>query len=430
MLVGRRPFEAKTVTLILHQIIRVEAKPPRQINDTSPKELEKICLKALSKNINERYTTSHDFAQDIHDYLKQSDVDLTSKSAADSITNLSAQQSKGSLSGSASSRSKISDKPGMDSVSKVLESGAAILQSALVNSDKEFSLTRPLLEQQLSEIKENGPAKTRVLLALLPANPSYALELVDPMLVANPQDFLVIRQRLAPYSDIVIPILVQKSSLLPDSDNAMSLRIAGALAMWRPSSPLLDKMMFKLVEKLVAQDLIYLQEWAEIFKPLQKLLIHGLVSFGQDSSKSSSSRSYANAIALEYATDNERVLFHLFVSADKSKAKTILQKIVPLKDKMTPYLKRVRAAVVPSNNSQERLNSEIRKGMAASLQLALEDPEGFSIFTNTVDATSSTLAQSFVGELGVSPRMLSKKSRKKRSRHPSSIGSCLGRPRR
>ena len=412
MLVGRRPFEAKTVTLILEQIIRVEAKPPRQIKDTSPKELEKICLKALSKNINERYTTSHDFAQDIHDYLKQTDVDLSSKSAADSNTNLSAQQSKGTLSGSASSRSKISDTPGMDSVNKILESGASILQSALENSDKEFSLTRPLLEQQLSEMKENGPAKTRVLLALLPANPSYALELVDPMLAANPQDFLVIRQRLAPYSDILIPILVQKSTLLPDADNAMSLRIAGALAMWSPSLPLLDKMMFKLVEKLVTQDLIYLQEWAEIFKPLQKLLIHGLVSFGQDSSKSSSSRSYANAIALEYATDNERVLFHLFVSADKSKAKTILQKIVPLKDKMTPYLKRVRAAVVPSNNPQERLNSEIRKGMAASLQLALEDPEGFSIFTNTVDATSSTLVQSFVGELGVSPHMLFEKIQK------------------
>ncbi len=404
MLVGRRPFEAKTISLTLQQIIRVEAKPPRQINDSIPKELERICLKALSKNLNGRYLTGLDFSEDLHNYLRQTELIANMKSSVDSnAANLSGGTSLQSpLSGSA----KISQTPGMESVTKVLESGASILQSALANSDKEFSLTKPLLEQQLSDCKDDTNAKTRILLALLPADPSYAKELVKPLLAAKPQDFIVMRQRLAPYAEIVIPLLEQKFASLPDSDYATNLRIAGALAMWQPSSPLLDKMLPGIIGKLVAQDLIYLQEWSEIFKPLQKLLIHRLVSFGQDVSNSPANRNYANAVALEYASDNERVLFHLFVSADSETAKTILKKIVPLKDKMIAYLKRFRSAIVPATIHQEKVNAEIRKGMAAALQLALGDTEGFSIFANTIDATSRSQAQAFISVLGVSAQML------------------------
>ena len=411
LLVGRRPFEAKTISLTLQQIIRVEAKPPRQIKEATPKELERICLKALSKNCNDRYLTGLDFAEELHNYLKQTELVPSVKSIADSnATNRTQVASvKASSSGSVENQFNISEKPGMESVSKVLESGVSILQSALANSDKEFALTRPLLEQQLIDIKDDSNAKTRVLLALLPADPSYAKSLVEPLLLAKPQDFIVIRQRLAPYAEIVIPLLEQKFALLPESDGAKSLRVAGALALWKPASALLDKMLPSIVGKLVAQEFIYLPEWVEIFKPLQKLLIHKLVSFGQDISNSSTNRIHANAIALEYAIDNERILFHLFVSADSSMVDTIFKKIVPVKDKMTAYLKRFRSAVVTVNNSQERLNSEVRKGMAAALQLALNDPEGFSVFANAVDATARSTANSFIGLLGVKAEMVFEK---------------------
>src|SRR5262249_19517483 len=47
-LTGRRPFRGKTLSELLEQIPRVEPRPPRQIDDTIPKELELVCLKALS----------------------------------------------------------------------------------------------------------------------------------------------------------------------------------------------------------------------------------------------------------------------------------------------------------------------------------------------------------------------------------------------
>jgi serine/threonine protein kinase len=65
LLTGRLPFEALTDEELLEQIITVEPRPPRQIDDRISKELERICLKALAKRAAERYTTAKDFAEDL-----------------------------------------------------------------------------------------------------------------------------------------------------------------------------------------------------------------------------------------------------------------------------------------------------------------------------------------------------------------------------
>jgi serine/threonine protein kinase len=65
LLCGRRPFEAKTKDELEDQILHREAKPPRQVKDSIPQELERVCLKALSKRVNERYTTARDMADEL-----------------------------------------------------------------------------------------------------------------------------------------------------------------------------------------------------------------------------------------------------------------------------------------------------------------------------------------------------------------------------
>ena len=52
---GRRPFRADSQAELLEQITSYEPRPPRQYDDSIPKELERICLKALSKRASERY---------------------------------------------------------------------------------------------------------------------------------------------------------------------------------------------------------------------------------------------------------------------------------------------------------------------------------------------------------------------------------------
>ncbi len=79
LLTGRRPFQANTQEELLEQITNREVRPPRQWDDTIPKELERICLKALSKRASERYTTAKDLADDLRHFLAAASAEEKSK---------------------------------------------------------------------------------------------------------------------------------------------------------------------------------------------------------------------------------------------------------------------------------------------------------------------------------------------------------------
>ena len=76
LLTGRRPFSVmsldkdKARNQLLDLIVTTEARPPRQVDDIIPKELERICLKAMSKRAPDRYTTGRDMAEDLRAFLQ------------------------------------------------------------------------------------------------------------------------------------------------------------------------------------------------------------------------------------------------------------------------------------------------------------------------------------------------------------------------
>jgi class 3 adenylate cyclase/predicted ATPase len=65
MLCGRLPFRASNLRELLRQVRDDEPQPPRQLNRDIPPELERACLKALAKRLQDRYTTAADFAEDL-----------------------------------------------------------------------------------------------------------------------------------------------------------------------------------------------------------------------------------------------------------------------------------------------------------------------------------------------------------------------------
>src|SRR5262249_46647 len=69
LLTGRRPFHADIRDALLELLATVEVRPPRQIDDPRPRELERICLKALALRASERYTTAKDLAEDLRHIL-------------------------------------------------------------------------------------------------------------------------------------------------------------------------------------------------------------------------------------------------------------------------------------------------------------------------------------------------------------------------
>jgi serine/threonine protein kinase len=65
LLTGRRPFTADSLPELLDQIKTQEPRPPRQLDDAIPKELDRICLKTLAKRAADRYSTAADLADDL-----------------------------------------------------------------------------------------------------------------------------------------------------------------------------------------------------------------------------------------------------------------------------------------------------------------------------------------------------------------------------
>ncbi len=81
LLTGKRPFRGDSHAEVMEQITTTEPRPPRQADDTVPKELERICLKALSKRASERYSTAKDMADDLRLFLAEQTVNQRPSSA-------------------------------------------------------------------------------------------------------------------------------------------------------------------------------------------------------------------------------------------------------------------------------------------------------------------------------------------------------------
>ena len=62
LLTGRRPFDGGDRRKTIERIKTLEPRPPRQIDDSIPKELERMCLKALAKPLTDRYPTALDLS--------------------------------------------------------------------------------------------------------------------------------------------------------------------------------------------------------------------------------------------------------------------------------------------------------------------------------------------------------------------------------
>ena len=69
LLTGEPPFRG-TPARVVHQILEDEPRPPRQLNEAIPRDLETICLKTLAKDPRQRYPTAADLAADLRRWLR------------------------------------------------------------------------------------------------------------------------------------------------------------------------------------------------------------------------------------------------------------------------------------------------------------------------------------------------------------------------
>lgn len=82
MLCGSRPYEAKTAAALREQILHREPRPLRQVDSLIPPEVERICLKAMSKSIADRYATAGDMSADLRAWLSAGAGPVSNRTAA------------------------------------------------------------------------------------------------------------------------------------------------------------------------------------------------------------------------------------------------------------------------------------------------------------------------------------------------------------
>lgn len=72
MLTGEKPFPGEAIGAVMHNVLRTEPIPPRELNFAVPRSLEQVILKALSKNPNDRFPTGRAMAAALRESIQES----------------------------------------------------------------------------------------------------------------------------------------------------------------------------------------------------------------------------------------------------------------------------------------------------------------------------------------------------------------------
>jgi serine/threonine protein kinase/formylglycine-generating enzyme required for sulfatase activity len=126
LLVGRKPFRADSQAELREQVTSHEPRPLRQTDERIPKELERICFKALAQRASERYMTAQDMADDLRHFLAEQTFNQQSSGTGSRSTPVVPQPpstaTASDRSGSTSATTRTSDSPPLKIVPKGLRS--------------------------------------------------------------------------------------------------------------------------------------------------------------------------------------------------------------------------------------------------------------------------------------------------------------------
>lgn len=79
LLTGHKPFPGSSAREILQNVVLAIPRQPREVEAAIPAELERICLKALSKRASDRHTSADAFAEDLEMFLRPVAQPLTKR---------------------------------------------------------------------------------------------------------------------------------------------------------------------------------------------------------------------------------------------------------------------------------------------------------------------------------------------------------------
>ncbi|MDI7269899.1 MAG: serine/threonine-protein kinase, partial [Myxococcota bacterium] len=85
LLTGRRLFLGKNDYETVEQVRRAEIPPPAAVNPSVPRELERVALRALSRDLALRYQSAHEFGDDLYRFLFARGLKVSSFDIGDTV---------------------------------------------------------------------------------------------------------------------------------------------------------------------------------------------------------------------------------------------------------------------------------------------------------------------------------------------------------
>lgn len=420
MLTGRPPFQAANPMETLSQVLRRDAVPIRQLVPAVPRDLETICLKALRKEIDKRYDSANDLADDLQRWLDHEPIvarrvnrserawkwckrkPMVVASAATIVTLL--------VVGSLIFWERHNAAFAEGRVDALLKAKTARVNEIIGELDGYGHWANGPLRETFQTSSPGGNAKLHTGMALASHDTVARSYLADQLLLTSPTQFAFVRDALSGY--VTDEQIVEYWAIAQDPYQDANLRFQAACAVasfdtdaerWNDS-----EFQIFVATHLVSVLPTELQPWQDALSPVKEKLVEPLKRIYRDISAGDNARSFATDTLAEYLSDDVDGLFELLADANLSQFPPMFARIRNFQPKAIE-LAEEEIAMIPDNDADptELDRCAVRQANAAILLFRLDAPDrAWKLFQHSHNPQARSYLIHWLSPLEVQPQTL------------------------
>ena len=429
LLCASTPFSGPP-TMVISLVINQEPPSPRKENPAIPKDLETICLKAMSKQREHRYANCQAMAEDLRRWLAGEPITARRVNPAERFVRWCRRNPVvAGLSATAAVLLLVVAIVSMTAYAKTSRALANMVRAqkertlAQVESLRRaeigqvpfliegIAVSREEIAPRLKELAEQTDLspneRLRISLALLCDDPKQVDFLRGRLLDAEPAELLVIRAALLPHRTRLAPemwAIVDD----PQSPKERCFRAACALAGFDPQGAGWKRAARPTAEVLVTENPLHVAACAESLRPVAKKLVPLLQEVFQDAKRPESERMMATGVLSEYAAEDPEILANLICSADATQFVTLLPKLQGRDPRCIPLLEaEVAKQVSPDAPDQDKEMQAKRQANAGAALLRMDCPKrAWPLLKHSPDPRARNYLIHRLARLSVDPKSI------------------------
>lgn len=329
LLTGSMPFRG-SLSAVLEQVRNSPPPSLRLLNHRVPRDLETICLKCLHKEPARRYVTAQELADDLQRWARQEPIRARRAGRLERAV-WWCRQRPGLTAGVLTAVTslalagvlfiRVRQQLQLESLfDRYLTCEMRDVPRLLNELEPGLDSVKQKVRTELGRARELGDTRSSVRCALLlmDDDADYVPLLAERLLNADPEEFTVIRDRLADRPDVVDRITqVAKGILVEQTDaRARRFRACAALATYAPESELWPTLAPFVTGEIVELRPSKLVPWTQTFYPARDALLQPLIQRAHDFNGMPQHRHFAIDAIAELAPDKPEILFETIVVGD------------------------------------------------------------------------------------------------------------------